>query len=150
MINDELSVRFYLKCVDDKGVVTTYRFNGDTALKQFVSTMSQHKLAIVDTHIACYGVELLTPAFGVHIADIDHMDINLAKEMVFDNIQESDENTNQPILSDNKKVKSKKAKFKKTKFKKEKSDKKPKKDKVKKSKKKCKKLDKKVSKKHKE
>lgn len=62
-MNDELSVRFYLKCVDDKGVVTTYRFNNDTALKQFVSTMGQHKLAIVDTHIACYGVELLTPAF---------------------------------------------------------------------------------------
>lgn len=144
MMNDELSVRFYLKCVDDKGVVTTYRFNSDTALKQFVSTMSQHKLAIVDTHIACYGVELLTPAFGVHIADIDHMDINLAKEMIFDDIQETDENTSQPILSDNKKVKSKKAKFKK-----EKSDKKPKKDKVKKSKKKCKKLDNKVSKKHK-
>lgn len=143
-MNDELSVRFYLKCVDDKGVVTTYRFNSDIALKQFVSKMGQHKLAIVDTHIACYGVELLTPAFGVHIADIDHLDINLAKEMVLDNIQEIDKNTNQPILSENKKAKSKKAEFKK-----EKSDKKPKKDKAKELKKKSKKSDKKLTKKHK-
>lgn len=141
-MNDELSVRFYLKCVDDKGVVTTYRFNNDTALKQFVSTMSQYKLAIVDTHIACYGVELLTPAFGVHIADIDHMDINLAKEMVLDNHQKMIKTTNQPILSDNKKVKSKKAEFKK-----EKSGKKFKKEKAKKSKNKVKKSDKKLTKK---
>lgn len=143
-MNDELSVRFYLKCVDDKGVVATYRFNNDTALKQFVSTMGQHKLAIVDTHIACYGVELLTPAFGVHISDIDHLDINLAKEMELDNHQAIIKTANPPILSENKKAKSNKAEFKK-----EKSGKKFKKEKAKKVKNKVKKSDKKLTKKHK-
>lgn len=75
-----MCVRFYIKCVDKQGVVSTLRFTQIEQVLGFVAQSSALELAIVDTHMAFYEMPLLAPMFGVEVGEIDHMDINLAKD----------------------------------------------------------------------
>lgn len=76
---NKATVRFYLKCVDGAGKATTFRFGAADELCAFVEQSHDSGFAIVDTHMAFYDVQLLTPAFGFDVSDIDHLDVNLAQ-----------------------------------------------------------------------
>lgn len=78
---DTPSLRFYVKYLDN-GMPKTVRFGNDKTLLEFMQFCAKQGFAIVDTHIACYEVELVAPdlrAFA-NATPIDHMDINLAQD----------------------------------------------------------------------
>ena len=54
------SIQFYLKCQNiETGDVITYRFAEKVDLLAFGQTLGDKKLAIVDTHIAFYDIDLV-------------------------------------------------------------------------------------------
>lgn len=69
-------LQFYLKCQQvETGEVVTYRFAHQDELLAFSQTLADRQLAIVDTHIAFYDIDLLFNPFGdstpIHAGDIN-------------------------------------------------------------------------------
>lgn len=57
-------IQFFIKCQNtETGEILTYRFAYQDDLLTFSQTLSDKKLAIVDTHIAFYDIDLLFNPF---------------------------------------------------------------------------------------
>lgn len=73
------SIQFYLKCQNiETGDVITYRFAEKVDLLAFGQTLGDKKLAIVDTHIAFYDIELVFNPFEDESAPISAAELNTA------------------------------------------------------------------------
>lgn len=73
-----ISNQFYLKCQNiETGKMTTYRFANQEDLLNFSKQLSQQKLAIIDSHIAFFEIDLLFNPFADNYP-IDSGDINTA------------------------------------------------------------------------
>ncbi|MFW2178169.1 MULTISPECIES: hypothetical protein [unclassified Moraxella] len=73
------TIQFYLKCQNiDTGEVVTYRFAHQDELLAFSTTLADKKLAIVDTHIAFYDIDLLFNPFDGESLPINSGEINTA------------------------------------------------------------------------
>jgi len=73
------SIQFYLKCQNiETGDVITYRFAEKVDLLAFGQTLGDKKLAIVDTHIAFYDIELVFNPFASESVPISAAELNTA------------------------------------------------------------------------
>lgn len=73
-------IQFYLKCQNvETGDLATYRFSHQDELLLFSKTLSDKKLAIVDTHIAFFDIDLLFNPFDDGYHPIHAGEINTAK-----------------------------------------------------------------------
>lgn len=74
-------IQFYVKCQNiETGEVVTYRFAHQDALLAFSQTLASRQLAIVDTHIAFYDIDLLFNPFDGENQPINSGEINTAKD----------------------------------------------------------------------
>lgn len=59
------NLQFYLKCQNvETGKITTYRFVTQEDLLNFSKKLSEQKLAIIDSHIAFFDIDLLFNPFA--------------------------------------------------------------------------------------
>lgn len=74
-------IQFFIKCQNiETGEILTYRFAYQDDLLTFSQTLSNKKLAIVDTHIAFYDIDLLfNPFDSEHEQKINAGEINTAQ-----------------------------------------------------------------------
>ena len=73
------SIQFFIKCQNiEKGEVVTYRFARQAQLLAFSQQLGRKKLAIVDTHIAFYDIELVFNPFEDESAPISAAELNTA------------------------------------------------------------------------
>ena len=72
-------MQFFIKCQNiETGEVVTYRFAHQSALLAFSPQLGRKKLAIVDTHIAFYDIELVFNPFEDESAPISAAELNTA------------------------------------------------------------------------
>lgn len=72
-------MQFFIKCQKiETGEVVTYRFAHQSALLVFSQQLGRKKLAIVDTHIAFYDIELLFNPFEDESVPISAAELNTA------------------------------------------------------------------------
>ena len=73
------SIQFFIKCQNiETGEVVTYRFAHQADLLAFGQTLGDKKLAIVDTHIAFYDIDLVFNPFEGGSVPISAAEINTA------------------------------------------------------------------------
>ena len=73
------SIQFFIKCQNiETGEVVTYRFAHQADLLAFSQKLGRKKLAIVDTHIAFYDIELVFNPFEDESAPISAAELNTA------------------------------------------------------------------------
>lgn len=72
-------MQFFIKCQNiETGEVVTYRFARQAQLLAFSQQLGRKKLAIVDTHIAFYDIELVFNPFEDESVPISAAEINTA------------------------------------------------------------------------
>ncbi len=72
-------MQFFIKCQNiETGEVVTYRFAHQAQLLAFSPQLGRKKLAIVDTHIAFYDIDLLFNPFESEIVPISAAELNAA------------------------------------------------------------------------
>lgn len=72
-------MQFFIKCQDiETGEVVTYRFAHQANLLAFSQQLGRKKLAIVDTHIAFYDIELVFNPFDGESVPISAGELNTA------------------------------------------------------------------------
>lgn len=72
-------MQFFIKCQNiETGEVVTYRFAHQADLLAFGQTLGDKKLAIVDTHIAFYDIELVFNPFDDESVPISAAELNTA------------------------------------------------------------------------
>lgn len=72
-------IQFYLKCQNiETGEVVTYRFAHQADLLAFSQQLGRKKLAIVDTHIAFYDIDLVFNPFEGESVPISAAELNTA------------------------------------------------------------------------
>ena len=72
-------MQFFIKCQNiETGEVVTYRFAHQADLLAFGQTLGDKKLAIVDTHIAFYDIELVFNPFDGESVPISAAELNTA------------------------------------------------------------------------
>ena len=72
-------MQFFIKCQNiDTSEVVTYRFAHQAQLLAFSPQLGRKKLAIVDTHIAFYDIELVFNPFEDESAPISAAELNTA------------------------------------------------------------------------
>ena len=72
-------MQFFIKCQNiETGEVVTYRFAHQADLLAFSQTLGDKKLAIVDTHIAFYDIDLVFNPFEDESAPISAGELNAA------------------------------------------------------------------------
>lgn len=75
------SIQFFIKCQNiETGEVVTYRFvhQAQLQLLAFSQQLGRKKLAIVDTHIAFYDIDLVFNPFASDSAPISAAELNTA------------------------------------------------------------------------
>lgn len=73
------SIQFFIKCQNiETGEVVTYRFAHQAQVLAFGQTLGDKKLAIVDTHIALYDIELVFNPFDGESVPISAAELNTA------------------------------------------------------------------------
>lgn len=73
------SIQFFIKCQNiETGEVVTYRFAHQSALLAFSPQLGRKKLAIVDTHIAFYDIDLVFNPFEGESVPISAGELNTA------------------------------------------------------------------------
>ena len=73
------SIQFFIKCQNiETGEVVTYRFAHQADLLAFSLQLGRKKLAIVDTHIAFYDIDLVFNPFEGGSVPISAAEINTA------------------------------------------------------------------------
>lgn len=78
MTADQL-IQFYLKCQNIvTGEMVTYRFAHQADLLAFSQQLGRKKLAIMDTHIAFYDIDLVFNPFEGESAPISSAELNTA------------------------------------------------------------------------
>ena len=72
-------MQFFIKCQNiETGEVVTYRFARQAQLLAFSQQLGRKKLAIVDTHIAFYDIELVFNPFDGESVPISAAELNTA------------------------------------------------------------------------
>ena len=72
-------MQFFIKCQNiETGEVVTYRFAHQAHLLAFSQKLGRKKLAIVDTHIAFYDIELVFNPFEDESVPISAAELNTA------------------------------------------------------------------------
>ena len=72
-------MQFFIKCQNiETGEVVTYRFARQAQLLAFSQQLGRKKLAIVDTHIAFYDIELVFNPFEDESVPISAAELNTA------------------------------------------------------------------------
>lgn len=72
-------MQFFIKCQNiETGEVVTYRFAHQANLLAFSQKLGRKKLAIVDTHIAFYDIELVFNPFEGESVPISAGELNAA------------------------------------------------------------------------
>ena len=72
-------MQFFIKCQNiETGEVVTYRFARQDDLLVFSLQLGRKKLAIVDTHIAFYDIELVFNPFDDESVPISAAELNTA------------------------------------------------------------------------
>ena len=72
-------MQFFIKCRNiETGEVVTYRFVHQDDLLAFSQQLGRKKLAIVDTHIAFYDIDLVFNPFEDESAPISAAELNTA------------------------------------------------------------------------
>lgn len=72
------NLQFYLKCQNtETGKITTYRFCHQQDLLSFSNELTKQNMAIIDSHIAFFNIDLLFNPFTDNFP-IDSGDINTA------------------------------------------------------------------------
>ena len=72
-------MQFFIKCQNiETGEVVTYRFAEKMDLLAFSQTLGDKKLAIVDTHIAFYDIDLVFNPFEDESVPISAAELNIA------------------------------------------------------------------------
>ena len=72
-------MQFFIKCQNiETGEVVTYRFAHQAHLLAFSQQLGRKKLAIVDTHIAFYDIELVFNPFEDESVPISAAELNTA------------------------------------------------------------------------
>ena len=72
-------IQFFIKCQHiDTGDMVTYRFAQQDDLVAFSQKLANKKLAIVDTHIAFYDIDLLFNPFEADNPIINAVEMNTA------------------------------------------------------------------------
>nr|WP_313062987.1 hypothetical protein [Moraxella sp. CTOTU49097] len=72
-------MQFFIKCQNiETGEVVTYRFAHQADLLAFSQQLGCKKLAIVDTHIAFYDIELVFNPFDGESVPISAAELNTA------------------------------------------------------------------------
>lgn len=72
-------MQFFIKCQNiETGEVVTYRFAHQSALLAFSPQLGRKKLAIVDTHIAFYDIDLVFNLFEGESVPISAAELNTA------------------------------------------------------------------------
>ena len=72
-------MQFFIKCQNiETGEVVTYRFAHQADLLAFSQQLGRKKLAIVDTHIAFYDIDLVFNPFDGESVPISAAEINTA------------------------------------------------------------------------
>mgnify|MGYP003547636259 FL=1 len=72
-------MQFFIKCQNiETGKVVTYRFAQQADLLAFSQQLGRKKLAIVDTHIAFYDIELMFNPFASDSMPISAAELNTA------------------------------------------------------------------------
>lgn len=80
MSEEQHLIQFYLKCQNvETGDLVTFRFSHQDELLLFSQTLTIKKLAIVDTHIAFFNIDLLFNPFDNGYCPIHVGEINTAK-----------------------------------------------------------------------
>ena len=77
-------MQFFIKCQNiETGEVVTYRFAHQAQVLAFGQTLGDKKLAIVDTHIAFYDIELVFNPFEDESVPISAAELNTALDGKF-------------------------------------------------------------------
>lgn len=72
-------MQFFIKCQNiETGEVVTYRFAHQANLLAFSQQLGRKKLAIVDTHIAFYDIDLVFNPFDGESVPISAAELNTA------------------------------------------------------------------------
>ena len=72
-------MQFFIKCQNiETGEVVTYRFAHQADLLAFSQKLGRKKLAIVDTHIAFYDIDLVFNPFEGESVPISAAELNTA------------------------------------------------------------------------
>lgn len=72
-------MQFFIKCQNiETGEVVTYRFAHQADLLAFSLQLGRKKLAIVDTHIAFYDIDLVFNPFEDESVPISAAELNIA------------------------------------------------------------------------
>ena len=72
-------MQFFIKCQNiETGEVVTYRFAHQAQVLAFSQQLGHKKLAIVDTHIAFYDIELVFNPFEDESTPISAAELNTA------------------------------------------------------------------------
>ena len=72
-------MQFFIKCQNiETGEVVTYRFARQAQLLAFSQQLGRKKLAIVDTHIAFYDIDLVFNPFDGESVPISAAELNTA------------------------------------------------------------------------
>lgn len=72
-------MQFFIKCQNiETGEVVTYRFAHQANLLAFSQKLGRKKLAIVDTHIAFYDIDLVFNPFDGESVPISAAELNTA------------------------------------------------------------------------
>ena len=72
-------MQFFIKCQNiETGEVVTYRFAHQADLLAFSQQLGRKKLAIVDTHIAFYDIDLVFNPFDGESVPISAAELNTA------------------------------------------------------------------------
>ena len=72
-------MQFFIKCQNiETGEVVTYRFAHQAQVLAFGQTLGDKKLAIVDTHIAFYDIDLVFNPFEDESVPISAAELNTA------------------------------------------------------------------------
>jgi hypothetical protein len=72
-------MQFFIKCQNiETGKVVTYRFAHQADLLAFSQQLGRKKLAIVDTHIAFYDIDLVFNPFEDESVPISAAELNIA------------------------------------------------------------------------
>lgn len=73
------SMQFFIKCQNiETGEVVTHRFAHQADLLAFSQQLGRKKLAIVDTHIAFYDIDLVFNPFASDSVPISAAELNTA------------------------------------------------------------------------
>ena len=77
-------MQFFIKCQNiETGEVVTYRFAHQAQLLAFSQKLGRKKLAIVDTHIAFYDIDLVFNPFDGESVPISAAELNTALDGKF-------------------------------------------------------------------